>query len=111
MKIALVVHSNEPETAWNAFRFANTATADDNEVAVFLLGKGVEAANISSLQFDVQEQMTLFHANGGSVIGCGVCVETRKDAMPFLKDQLGCEMGSMQELYALIAQADRVLTF
>ena len=38
MKIAVIIYSNDPETVWNAFRFASTSLAYDNEVAVFLLG-------------------------------------------------------------------------
>lgn len=44
MRIAIIVSSNDSETVWNAFRFANTSLANDNRVDMFLLGKGVEAA-------------------------------------------------------------------
>lgn len=111
MSVLCIIYSNDPETVWNAFRFANTALGYDNQVDVFLLGKGVEAAGISTLQFDVQEQINLYRESGGKLTGCGVCCEIRKDEMPFLKDQLQCEMGSMQRLYALVAGADKVLTF
>lgn len=111
MKLSIIVYSNDPETVWNAFRCANTAATHDEEVAVFLLGKGVEAASAGTLQFDVQEQMDVFRERGGKVIGCGLCCEIRRDTMPHLKEQLQCAMGSMQELHTLVAQADRVLTF
>jgi hypothetical protein len=55
--------------------------------------------------------MDLFNESGGIVIGCGVCCENREDEMPYLKEQLKCEMGSMQQLYALVAEADKVLSF
>ena len=111
MQIVCIIYSNDPETVWNAFRFANLSLAYDNQVEAFLLGKGVETSSISTLQFDVQEQLDLFRENGGTLIGCGVCCESRKDQMPFLKEQLSCEMGSMQSLYSLVAEADKVLTF
>jgi sulfur relay (sulfurtransferase) complex TusBCD TusD component (DsrE family) len=111
MKVLCIIYSNDPETVWNAYRFANSSLVYDNQVNIFLLGKGVEAASISTLQFDVQEQMDLFSESGGVVIGCGVCCENREDTMPFLKEQLKCEMGSMQQLYTLVAEADKVLTF
>lgn len=111
MKVLCIIYSNDPETVWNAFRFANTALGYDNQVDVFLLGKGVEAAGISTLQFDVQEQMNLYRENGGRMTGCGVCCETRTDEMPFLKEQLNCEMGSMQQMYVLMTEAEKVLTF
>jgi hypothetical protein len=55
MNVLCIIYSNDPETVWNAFRFANTSLVYDNQVNIFLLGKGVEAASISTLQFDVQE--------------------------------------------------------
>jgi len=111
MNIVCIVYSNDPETVWNAFRFANSCLAYDNQVNVFLLGKGVEAANVSTLQFDVQEQMDIFRGNKGAMVGCGVCCEIRKDELPLLKEQLGAEIGSMQQLYAMVAEADKILTF
>jgi sulfur relay (sulfurtransferase) complex TusBCD TusD component (DsrE family) len=111
MKIAIVIYSNDSETVWNAFRFANTARAFDNQVDVFLLGKGVEVAMISTIQFDVMEQINIFHGSGGQILCCGVCCETRSVEMPYLLDELTCETGSMRHLYGLISEADKVLTF
>lgn len=111
MKVVVVVHSNDSETIWNAFRYASTALVYDNQVTVFLLGRGVEAASVSTLSFDTREQLDLFRENGGVLIGCGVCCESRKNEMPFLQEELKCEMGSMQQLYALTAGADLVLSF
>jgi len=111
MKIAIVIYSNDSETAWNAFRFANTSRSFDNEVRIFLLGKGVEVASVSTLQYDVQEQIRIFRDSGGHIMGCGVCCDSRKTEMPFLLEELQCEMGSMRHLYGWVAEADKVLTF
>ncbi|MGD8927167.1 MAG: DsrE family protein [Thioalkalispiraceae bacterium] len=111
MKIAVIISSKESETVWNAFRFATTALVYENEVTVFLLGQGVEAPTLSTLKFDVGEQIDLFRQSGGVMVGCGVCCENRKDTMPFLVDELKCELGSMQQLYALVAEADKVVNF
>jgi len=111
MKIAVVISSREPETIWNAFRFATTSLVYENEVTVFLLGHGVEAPTLNTLKFDIDEQMSLFRENGGEMIGCGVCCENRKDTMPFLAEELKCEMGSMQQLYTITTEADKVLNF
>jgi uncharacterized protein involved in oxidation of intracellular sulfur len=111
MAFLIVIYSNDAETVWNAFRLANTSLAYDNTVKVFLLGKGVEAAMASTLQYDVMEQIALFADNGGQLIGCGVCCENRKAEMPFLQEELKCELGSMNQLHGLIAEADKVLTF
>ncbi len=111
MKFAVIIYSNDPETVWNAFRFAVTSLIYENRVTVFLLGKGVEALSVGTLNFNVQEQVALFRENGGVIVGCGVCCEFRKVEMPFLQKELRCEMGSMQELYGLVADADKVITF
>ncbi len=111
MHFAIIIYSNDAETVWNAFRFANTTLAHDNRVDVFLLGKGVEAATVSTLKYDVQEQMDIFRSKSGALIDCGLCCETRKDEMPYLQEGLNCEMGSMQQLYSLVAEADKVITF
>ncbi|MDX1812596.1 MAG: DsrE family protein [Gammaproteobacteria bacterium] len=110
MKVSIIIYSNEDETVWNAFRFGVTSLIYDNKVDIFLLGKGVEALTEGSL-FDIQEQVNLFRENGGNLIGCGVCVENRKEEQPFLEELLACEMGSMQTLYEIVANSDKVLTF
>ena len=111
MKMTVIIYSNDSETVWNAFRFAITSLIHENRVNVFLLGKGVEAMTLSTLKYDILEQAELFRNNGGVIIGCGVCCENRKDEMPFLQQELRCDMGSMQDLYGLIAEADKVITF
>ena len=111
MNIAIIISTNDPETTWNALRFANTSTIYDNNVTVFLLGKGVEALTISTLTYDVTEQYELFLEQGGRMIGCGICCETREDEMPNLKESLKCEIGSMQQLYEVVKESDKVLNF
>lgn len=111
MHIVVIITSNEVEKVWNAFRFSNTSLSFENRVDVFLLGQGVEAATISTTQYDMQEQIDIFLENGGNLIGCSVCCESRKEKIPFLLEVLKCELGSMQTLYSLVAVADKVLTF
>ena len=111
MKIVIIISTNDAETAWNALRFANVSTVYDNEVTVFLLGKGVEALSASTLTYDIQEQYDLYLESDSVMIGCGVCCDTRADEMPNLKESLKCDTGSMQQLYSLVAEADKVLTF
>jgi sulfur relay (sulfurtransferase) complex TusBCD TusD component (DsrE family) len=111
MKITVILTSNDAETVWNALRFATTGLVYENQVTVFLLGQGVEAPSVGTIQFDVKEQMELFRESGGVLIGCGVCCENRRETMPLLAEELSCEMGSMQQLYALVTEADKVLNF
>lgn len=111
MKISVIIYSNDPETVWNAFRFASTSLAYDNEVTVFLLGKGVEALSSSTIKYDIAAQLELYRDYGGKMIGCGVCCENRQEQMPYLEEDLQCEMGSMQQLYELVANSDKVVSF
>lgn len=111
MKVAVVIYSNDAESIWNAFRFANTCRVYEDETTVFLMGKGIESASIQSLQFNIEEQMQLFEEQGGKVIGCGVCCESRKDLMPELEGELQCTLGSMQDFYIMVKESDKVITF
>ena len=60
MKVAIVIYSNDAETVWNAFRFANTCCVYDDDTTVFLMGKGVEAPMINSLKFDEKWKVVFF---------------------------------------------------
>lgn len=111
MKITIIISSNDSETVWNAFRFASTSLGNENDVTVFLLGKGVEALTVSTLNYDIQEQVDLFVEFGGTLIGCGICCEIRKDEFPDLVTSLACEIGSMQTLHAQTSASDQVYTF
>ena len=111
MKVAIVLYSNDAETVWNAFRYANTCRAYDDHTTIFLMGKGIEAISIQSLKFDIEEQVQIFEELEGKVIGCGVCCESRKEIMPNLENELQCELGSMQDFYVLIKESDKVITF
>ncbi|MDH5230858.1 MAG: DsrE family protein [Gammaproteobacteria bacterium] len=111
MKIAIVISSPEAENVWNALRFGNMALGYDNDVVIFLLGRGVEIVASHSLKYNIHEQLEIFREYEGKLMGCGVCVESRSDTHPLLKEELQCELGSMQDLYMLIASADKILNF
>ncbi len=104
MRLGIVLHSNDPETAWNAFRFGVFALAQGDEVRVFLVGKGVEVLNLEDPSYDVKGQMELFKENGGEVVACGVCLEARKE-------KASCPVGSMNDLYEIVSWADKVVSF
>ena len=111
MNLLLIITSNEAEKVWNAFRLANVSLAYENQVEIFLLGKGVEAATISTKQYDMQEQLDIFLEHGGNMTACSICCESRKEDMPLLLELLKCETGSMQVLHGLVENADKIITF
>ncbi|MBL0310474.1 MAG: DsrE family protein [Bacteroidetes bacterium] len=104
--LAIVIHSNDTETVWNAFRLANFAASQKDTVKIFLLGKGVEAQNLTSENFDVRRQMESFVAAGGQILACGTCLKLRHTEGNAL-----CPVSTMAELYALIKQSQKVITF
>lgn len=106
MKLGIVIHSNESETAWNAFRLGIYSLGKNDTVRVFLLGKGVECEKLDTEKFKVTEQMSNFVDKGGDILACGSCLKIRQ-----LKGSETCPLSTMEDLYELISDSDRVLTF
>lgn len=106
VNLGIVIHSNDSETVWNAFRLANFARTQNQEVSVFLLGRGVEADSLDSASFSVTAEMQKFVQGGGAILACGTCLKIRQKAESEL-----CPVSTMADLYALVAQAEKVLTF
>lgn len=77
MKIGLILSNTDPETVWNALRFANTAILDDHQVKIFLLGQAVEIESIKSDKFNVKEQLDKLNHLGGTMLACGTCIKSR----------------------------------
>jgi uncharacterized protein involved in oxidation of intracellular sulfur len=106
MKLGMVIYSNDPETVWNAFRLANHALGQGDEVKVFLLSKGVECIEIDTDTFKVTEQAEAFVSKGGKILACGTCLKLRKSGGSAM-----CSMSTMRDLYEMIAESDKLLTF
>ena len=106
MKLAIVLSSSQAETNWNAFRLANLALSNGDVVSVFLLGKGVEYGKNTSAQFDVTQQVQKFLESDGRIVACGTCMTIRKQ-----KSTQECPVGGIEDLYNLIVESDKVLTF
>jgi len=106
MRLGVVIYSNDPETVWNAFRLANLALGQGNDVKVFLLSKGVECMEIDTETFKVTEQAEAFVNKGGKILACGTCLKLRKS-----RGSPICPMSTMRDLYEMIAESDKLLTF
>lgn len=106
MKFGIIINSNDPETVWNAFRFGLKPLTKGDEVRVFLTGRGVEAEQLDTEQFAVTQMMMDFMDLGGSVLCCGSCAEKIRGMTPRI-----CAIGGMNDMYELIADSDKVLTF
>jgi len=60
MNLLFIISTDDAETAYNAMRLANVAVKKDDDVSVFMLGKGVLFEQISNEQFNVTEQINQF---------------------------------------------------
>jgi hypothetical protein len=104
--LGLVIYSNDTETVWNAMRLANYSENQGDTVSIFLLGKGVEVENLIKESKDINEEVEKFLDNGGTILGCGTCLQSRKNDEPQV-----CKFSSLADLYTLIRENSLVLTF
>ncbi len=105
-KIGIIIYSNDPETLWNAFRFANFACQKGDSVSIFLLGKGVEAQTRKDKEFDVKGMMETYVSNGGKIFACGTCLISRKSGGTEL-----CPISTMADMHDIVKRSDKLLTF
>jgi len=106
MKLGIIIYSNDSETVWNAFRLGIFSRKQGDTVSVFLLGKGVEVESLDRDKFDITGQIHSFSDIGGAILACGTCLKLRES------EELGiCPISTMQDLYTLIHDSDKVLSF
>lgn len=106
MRLGIVIYSNDAEMVWNAFRLSVFSLKQKDEVRVFLLGKGVECESIDTEKFKVTEQIKLFIDSGGCILACGSCLKVRNS-----QGSETCPLSTMKDLYDIIKDSDKVLTF
>ncbi|OFY48345.1 MAG: hypothetical protein A2W85_10050 [Bacteroidetes bacterium GWF2_41_31] len=104
--MGMVIYSNDSETVWNALRLANYSKNRGDTVSIFLLGKGVELDDMVKTDNNMKEQVDMFLENGGVILGCGTCLQSRKNNEPEV-----CKFSSLTDLYELIRKNKIVLTF
>jgi len=103
VKICVVISSNEPEKAWNAFRFANLALGKKDEVKVFLMNSGVECL-VDKGKHDVKALSEKFESGGGKLLACGTCIKSRSMGG-------ACSLSTMETFYSLVMESDRAVYF
>lgn len=106
MKIGVVIATNDAETCWNALRYANFALGQKDEVKVFLTGKGVEYQQVSTNKFNTVEQAEQLLKSGGTLYACGTCLKSRNQESSDM-----CPISTMKDLYDIVKESDRVVTF
>ena len=63
MKVLIIISTDDGETIYNAMRLANVGVGKGDEVAVFMLGKGVLFERAGNEQFDVMGQVNQFEGD------------------------------------------------
>jgi sulfur relay (sulfurtransferase) complex TusBCD TusD component (DsrE family) len=108
MKIGILVSTNDPETLWNAFRFANLCMNTDvtNEVTMFLNAKAVDYEKHDSGKFNLKELAKTFALSDGKLFACGKCLGFRG-----LEENEVCHKGSQKDLYEMLATSDKFICF
>lgn len=106
MRLGIIISQTEPEAVWNALRLGNYALKEGDTVSVFLLGPGVDAIANRVEKFNVEQEAQALHDAGGRILACGTCLKIR--------DREGtetCPLSTMKDLYEIVRDSDRVLTF
>ena len=107
MKLAIIISTSNPETNWNALRLANFAAKQGDEVKIFLVGQGVEYESGNSEKFNIQKQVKEFLlSDKAQIFACGTCLKLREQ-----EATKTCPINTLQDLYLLIKESDKIITF
>lgn len=105
MHLGLIIETNDPERLWNGFRLANTALEATHTVEVFLLGDGVEAADVSTEKYHPRGVLRKYLNEGGELLACGTCLDARQMDQDEFRPR-----ASMSDLLGIVERADKVVT-
>ncbi len=106
MKIGVIISSNDAETCWNALRYANFALGQKDEVKIFFMGKGVEYQKVSTDKFNTVDQADKLLKTGGKIFACGSCIKSREQESSEM-----CPISTMKDMYEIVKESDKVVTF
>ena len=106
MKIGIVISTNDAETCWNALRYGNFALGQKDEVKVFFMGKGVEYQKVSMEKFNTVDQAEKLMQAGGKIYACGSCMKSREQEGSEM-----CPISTMKDMYDIVKESDKVVTF
>lgn len=105
-KMGIIISTDDAETCWNAFRFANFSLDKKDAVNIFLIGKGVEYQNLSNDNFNIIEQAEKFIKTEGRIYACGTCLKQRNNSGSNL-----CPISTMNDMHSIVSESDKLLTF
>lgn len=79
---------------------------EGDAVNVFLLASGVECESLDTERFSVTGQMNELVEKGGKILACGTCLKIRN-----LEGTELCPLSTMKDLYELVRDSDKVVSF
>ncbi len=106
MKFGIIIYSTDTELVYNAFRLAYFSLKEGDQVKVFLLASGVEYESLNSEKFNITELAQNLLDSGGEILACGTCLKFRNQNSTEL-----CPISNMKNLYELIIDCDKTVTF
>ena len=106
MKVGILVCSDDSEAIWNGLRFGNFALSMGDEINVFFMGKGVEFESLDTNKFNLTEQWQALINGGGNIFACGTCLDIHR-----LKASEIYKVATMNDLYTIVRESDKVITF
>ena len=106
MNLGVIIYSTDVEVVHNAFRLANFSVKEGDIVKVFLLASGVEYEKLNTENFNIIELAQNLIDDGGKVLACGTCLNLRNQESTQL-----CPLSNMKDLYELIRDCDKTVTF
>jgi uncharacterized protein involved in oxidation of intracellular sulfur len=106
MKLGIVITQTDPESVFNALRLALYSLQQGDKVRIFLSGRGVEIDRIEDPKFDVRGQAQKVLTAGGRFLACGTCLKLRQ-----WEGSEICPLATLKDLYEIVRDSDKVLTF
>lgn len=106
MQLGIIIYSTDAEVVFNAFRLANFSVKEKDDVRLFLMASGVEYESLNSDQFPIVDLAQSFVDNNGQILACGTCLNLRQIDSSDL-----CPLSTMKDLYELIRDCDKTVTF
>jgi sulfur relay (sulfurtransferase) complex TusBCD TusD component (DsrE family) len=105
MKLGIIITQTDPETVFNALRLALYSLEQNDQVRIFLSGKGVEIDRIDDPKFDVKTQALKVLDAGGEYFACGSCLKLRNSTGSDI-----CPLSTLKDHYEIVRDSDRILT-
>ena len=105
MKLGIDITQTEPETVFNTLRLALYSLQREDQVRIFLSGKGVDIDKIEDSQFDVRGEAQKVLDAGGEFMACGTCLKLRNSEGSEI-----CPLSTLKDHYEVIRDSDKVIT-